>query len=128
MEQRFDTCTDARRERVDVELIGKALLVLAAGGLLGLMVALPYDRLLGLPDSTGTFLGAAVWFVLLGAFQVGGARDAVVCEDGLARRSVADVQARASCGILAFDVSGLRGQEVEGGQDPARGRRIGDHG
>ena len=82
MEPRSGTGT--RPKRVDVEMIGKALVVLAAGGLLGLAVALPYDRLLGLPKPTGTVLGAGVWLVLLGVFQVGGTRDAVVWEGSLA--------------------------------------------
>jgi hypothetical protein len=51
---------------VDVKVLGKALLWLAAGGLLGLAVALPYDRLLGLPSATGTVLASVVWAVLLG--------------------------------------------------------------
>jgi hypothetical protein len=52
-------------KRIDIEDLGRALVWLSAGALLGLAVALPYDRLLGLPGSTGTLLGAAVWGVLL---------------------------------------------------------------
>jgi hypothetical protein len=59
------------RKQIDVDQVGKALIWLAAGALLGLAVALPYDRLLGLPGSTGTFLGAAVWAALLGALHAG---------------------------------------------------------
>jgi hypothetical protein len=51
---------------VEVKVLGKALLWLAAGGLLGLLVALPYDRLLGAPSATGTVLASVVWAVLLG--------------------------------------------------------------
>jgi hypothetical protein len=51
---------------LDVKTLGKALIWLAAGVLLGLVVGVPYDRLLGLPSGTGTLLGAVVWAVLLG--------------------------------------------------------------
>jgi hypothetical protein len=102
-----------------LELV-KALLLLSGGALLGLAVALPYERLLGLPASTKSVLGAAVWFVLIGAFQVDG-KDAVDWEETLAcfgarrndsprseasRSEAAHVQPQRSCGILAFDTSG----------------------
>ena len=51
---------------VEIKVLGKALLWLAAGGLLGLLVALPYDRLLGLPSATSTVLASVVGAVLLG--------------------------------------------------------------
>ena len=51
---------------LDVKGLGKVLLWLAAGGLLGVLVALPYDRLLGLPTATGAVLASVVWSVLLG--------------------------------------------------------------
>lgn len=64
-------------KRIDIEALTKVLIGLSAGALLGLIVALPYDRLLGLPDSTGTILGAAVWAALLGVLHVGRMRGAV---------------------------------------------------
>jgi len=70
----IDTRTD---KRIDIETLGKVLIGLAAGALLGLAVALPYDRLLGLPGSTGTILGMAVWAALLGVLHIGRIRGAV---------------------------------------------------
>ena len=70
----IDTRTD---KRFDVEALGKVLVNLSAGALLGLAVALPYDRLLGLPGSTGTILAAAVWAALLGVLQMGRIKGAV---------------------------------------------------
>jgi hypothetical protein len=66
------TYIDIRTEkRIDIETLGWGLVWLAVGALLGLAVALPYDRLLGLPGSAGTLLSAAVWIALLGVFHVG---------------------------------------------------------
>ena len=70
----IDTQTD---KRIDIEALGWGLVWLAVGALLGLAVALPYDRLLGLPGSTGTLLGAAVWVALLGVLHVGRIKGAV---------------------------------------------------
>jgi hypothetical protein len=91
--------------------LARALLLLAAGALLGLAVALPYDRLLGLPASTKSVLGAVVWFVLIGAFQADGLKDAVAWEEGPAGSDVhphdaTQVHPQTSCGILAFERSG----------------------
>ena len=58
------------RESIRLAVLGRGLVWLATGGLLGLVVALPYDRLLGLPSSTGTILGALVWAGLLGSLHV----------------------------------------------------------
>jgi hypothetical protein len=55
---------------VELEALGKGLVVLAIGALLGLAVVLPYDRLLGLPGSIGSILGTAVWIALLGWQQL----------------------------------------------------------
>lgn len=52
-------------ELLGVEELGKVLLWLAAGALLGVAVAVPYDRLLGLPSATGALLRSAVWVILL---------------------------------------------------------------
>jgi hypothetical protein len=72
------TYIDTRTEKqVDIEALGWGLVRLAAGALLGLAVALPYDRLLGLPGSTGTILGAAVGAALLGVLHAGRIRGAV---------------------------------------------------
>jgi hypothetical protein len=70
---------------VEFEALGKALVWLAFGALLGLAVALPYDRLLGLPDSTGTILGSVVWVILLGRTHAGRGWGAKELEDHLDR-------------------------------------------
>ena len=57
-----------------IEELSQALMWLATGALLGVIVAMPYDRLLGLPGSTGTVLGSAVWCVLLGVLHMGRVR------------------------------------------------------
>lgn len=58
-----------REKSFEVEELGQALVWLAVGGLLGLAVAVPYDRMLGLPSETGTVLASAVWIALLGLPQ-----------------------------------------------------------
>jgi hypothetical protein len=68
----YENTETRAQERASVEEFGRALMVLAAGALLGLAVALPYDQLLGLPDSTGAILGSVVWVTLLGTRQLGG--------------------------------------------------------
>ena len=80
LECTIDTRTD---KRIDVEALGKVLIRLSAGALLGLVVALPYDRLLGLPGSTGTILAAAVWAALLGMLHIGRTRGAVDWKEAL---------------------------------------------
>mgnify|MGYP000320195459 CR=1 FL=1 len=96
-------------------------LVVPYGGLALPDGGVDYDRLLGLPASTKSILGAAVWFVLIGAFQVDGYKDAFAWDETLSRletrrndpprfeagRSDAShVQPQRSCGILAFETSG----------------------
>jgi hypothetical protein len=78
------TINTQTEKRIDVEEWGRALIWLSIGGLLGLAVALPYDRLLGLPGSIGTFLAAAVWGVLLVTFHASRNRGAVEWELDLA--------------------------------------------
>jgi hypothetical protein len=62
----------ARNTRLDTgtaEMLCKALVALAAGALLGVLVAVPYDRLIGLPASACTILRSAVSVALLGALH-----------------------------------------------------------
>ena len=51
------------------EMLCRALVALATGALLGVLVALPYDRLLGLPTLACTVLRSATSVALLGALQ-----------------------------------------------------------
>lgn len=53
----------------------KALAALAIGALLGALAALPYDRLLGLPGTTGTVLRSLVATVVLAGLNAGRVRD-----------------------------------------------------
>lgn len=60
-------------QRIGIQELCQALLWLGAGGLLGTLVALPYDQLLGVPGAVRTLAGAVVWCALLGASQMPGA-------------------------------------------------------
>ena len=66
---------DSSRNPSRGEWVWKALAALAIGALLGALAALPYDRLLGLPGTTGTVLRSLVATVVLAGLNAGRAQD-----------------------------------------------------
>ena len=59
------------------EAVWHVLIALSIGALLGVLVAVPYDRLIGLSEPTCTLLPSVVSVVVLGGLDLGRLRDLV---------------------------------------------------